>query len=322
MKQFFTFLILLVFASAVTGQKRIESFDVPLENGRYSITNFISNDSTSISHSLDTLNVYEGKASLKIEYNIKCLDSWGSRTTLATLLPSDNEHWDFSGYDKISFSLYNELKSPVGSTYLRFIVYDNSEFPTGNAKEFWVSYHWPFDLEPGWNTITVPLKDVGSTAQTVPGSGFWLNGDAGQLGNEMLDLDKIKGVGFSIVATGPADGRNLSGTFLVDNLHLVGKNTTTAINTLKTEPTGFSLEQNYPNPFQNETTVKFKIPKQQKVTLSIFDVSGKAINVLINETLNPGDYKVNFSAKNLPSGVYYYQLRTGEFLDTKKFIIK
>jgi hypothetical protein len=176
-------------------------------------------------------------------------------------------------------------------------------------------------LEPGWNKITIPLKDVGPAAQSNPGSGFWLSGAAGHLGNEMLDLDKISGVGFSIVVAGPADNADVSGTFLVDNLHLVGKTTTTAINTLKTEPTGFSLGQNYPNPFQNETTVKFKIPKQQKVTLSIFDVSGKAINVLINETLNSGEYKVPFSAKDLPSGVYYYQLRTGEFMDTKKLIV-
>ena len=90
---------------------------------------------------------------------------------------------------------------------------------------------------------------------------------------------------------------------------------------MQTISDGYSLEQNYPNPFQNETTLKFKIPKQAKVKLNVFDLSGKEVAVLVNGKLSSGDHKVLFSAQNLPSGVYYYRLQAGEFLDTKKLIV-
>jgi hypothetical protein len=89
-----------------------------------------------------------------------------------------------------------------------------------------------------------------------------------------------------------------------------------------------SLYQNYPNPFNPTTKIKFTIPsiilseaKNLNVTLKIYDVLGREVVTLINEEKQPGVYEVEFDASQLSSGVYYYQLRTENFSETKKMAV-
>lgn len=95
--------------------------------------------------------------------------------------------------------------------------------------------------------------------------------------------------------------------------------------TSSTVPLSFSLDQNYPNPFNPSTTVRFTIPdlqgNHQAVTLKVYDVLGREVTVLINEPLKAGSYKVQFTAVNFASGVYFYRLQTGSLTNTKKFIL-
>ena len=102
------------------------------------------------------------------------------------------------------------------------------------------------------------------------------------------------------------------------------------IGTGSTAPEKFSLSQNYPNPFNPSTKIKFKIPSSEGygfsrgvglVTLKVFDITGREVRTLINESLNPGTYEVTFDGSNLNSGVYFYKIQAGEFLQTKKLII-
>jgi len=86
-------------------------------------------------------------------------------------------------------------------------------------------------------------------------------------------------------------------------------------------PTEFSLSQNYPNPFNPTTTIKFTISDLRFTILKVYDVLGNEIATLVNEEKSSGEYEVEFSGKGLPSGVYFYQLRTGGFVDTKKLIL-
>lgn len=86
-------------------------------------------------------------------------------------------------------------------------------------------------------------------------------------------------------------------------------------------PNHFSLSQNYPNPFNPNTKIKFDIAKSSSVELKIFDVLGRQIALLVNEELNPGSYETNWNAPNYPSGVYYYQLNTEIYTETKKMIL-
>jgi len=86
-------------------------------------------------------------------------------------------------------------------------------------------------------------------------------------------------------------------------------------------PTEYRLEQNYPNPFNPSTTIRFSLPLREQVILKVFDALGREVATLVDGELNPGQHSVVFNAKNLPSGVYFYQLSTGGFIGTKKMII-
>jgi hypothetical protein len=97
--------------------------------------------------------------------------------------------------------------------------------------------------------------------------------------------------------------------------------------TLGTEiPPGFSLSQNYPNPFNPSTKIKFNIPvasvrRTDIVSLIIYDILGKQIKTLVNQQLSPGIYEVDFEGSDLSTGIYYYRLTAGNFIETKKMIL-
>jgi hypothetical protein len=91
-------------------------------------------------------------------------------------------------------------------------------------------------------------------------------------------------------------------------------------------PQEYYLYQNYPNPFNPVTKIKFDIragirSQESEVKLIIYDITGREISILVNEKLNPGTYEVTFDGSNFASGVYFYQLRTGDFVETKKLIL-
>lgn len=88
-----------------------------------------------------------------------------------------------------------------------------------------------------------------------------------------------------------------------------------------TLPTEFALEQNYPNPFNPSTTLRYSIPTQSKVVIKVYDVLGKEIATLINEEKSVGTYEITWDAASLPSGVYFYQLKAGDFIQTKKMLL-
>lgn len=82
----------------------------------------------------------------------------------------------------------------------------------------------------------------------------------------------------------------------------------------------FSLYQNYPNPFNPTTNIKFKVASYKVVKLVVRDLLGREVQTLINEKLKPGEYEVTFNGSNLPSGVYFYKLQSGDFTETKKML--
>jgi hypothetical protein len=86
-------------------------------------------------------------------------------------------------------------------------------------------------------------------------------------------------------------------------------------------PLKFNLSQNYPNPFNPNTSIQYAIDSRQIVTLNVFDLLGRKIATLVNEGKPAGTYKVIWDASHLSSGVYYYQLKAGNFISTKKMIL-
>ena len=81
------------------------------------------------------------------------------------------------------------------------------------------------------------------------------------------------------------------------------------------------MSQNYPNPFNPITTIDYSIKSAGLVTLKVYDMLGNEVASLVNERKEPGNYNVTFDAANLPSGIYLYALKSGNFLATKKLIL-
>ena len=86
-------------------------------------------------------------------------------------------------------------------------------------------------------------------------------------------------------------------------------------------PTEFALSQNYPNPFNPSTTILYQLPKSTHVKLSIYDITGKLVETLVNEYKNAGYYSIEWNAENSSSGIYLYRIDAGEFSNVRKCLI-
>jgi hypothetical protein len=86
-------------------------------------------------------------------------------------------------------------------------------------------------------------------------------------------------------------------------------------------PKTYQLSQNYPNPFNPTTVIKYSLPKAQFVTLVVYDVLGQEVASLVNERQAAGNYQVNFSGDRFASGVYFYILKAGHFVSTRKMLL-
>jgi len=86
-------------------------------------------------------------------------------------------------------------------------------------------------------------------------------------------------------------------------------------------PVMFTLKQNYPNPFNPSTTISYQLRMQSNVMLKVFDVLGREVATLVNSVEQAGYKSVNFNADNLESGVYYYRLQAGNFIEIKKLVL-
>ena len=83
----------------------------------------------------------------------------------------------------------------------------------------------------------------------------------------------------------------------------------------------FRLEQNFPNPVNPSTTITWQMPERGFVTLKIYDVLGSEVTILVNEELSAGKHEVKFDATRFSSGIYFYQIKAGKFIETKKMIL-
>ena len=86
-------------------------------------------------------------------------------------------------------------------------------------------------------------------------------------------------------------------------------------------PTTYTLEQNYPNPFNPSTTIKYDLPKPSDVRLTVFDMLGREVTVLVNERKDASVHEVKFDSSKLASGVYLYRLQAGDFTQTNRLML-
>lgn len=86
-------------------------------------------------------------------------------------------------------------------------------------------------------------------------------------------------------------------------------------------PLDFALNQNYPNPFNPTTRIQYQLSGNSQVTLKVYNILGSEVATLVNEEKQAGSYEVSFDASDLSSGIYFYSLRAGSFIETKKMLL-
>lgn len=113
--------------------------------------------------------------------------------------------------------------------------------------------------------------------------------------------------------------KSINGVLMTDTvITFTAKGPATGIDDVSGNVKGYNLAQNYPNPFNPSTVIKYHLAESNLVTLKIYDVMGNEIATLVDEVMPAGAHSIEFNAEHLSSGVYFYQLRSGEFVDMKK----
>ena len=122
-----------------------------------------------------------------------------------------------------------------------------------------------------------------------------------------------------ITASNSSFFTNVGTKIFVDDLSWGG--TTDITNPSQQIPQEFNLEQNYPNPFNPTTSIQYAVSSRQFVSLKVYDVLGNEVATLANEYREAGRYEVEFDASSLSSGIYFYRLQAGDFVQTRKMIL-
>lgn len=121
----------------------------------------------------------------------------------------------------------------------------------------------------------------------------------------------------NIYVTGTSQGSGSSGDYATLKYSAL-----TAIEPIGNEiPSSYKLYNNFPNPFNPVTTIKFDLPADSYTRLTVFDVTGKTIDVLLNRVINAGSYSFSFDAEGLSSGLYFYKLESGQYSEIKKMVL-
>jgi hypothetical protein len=271
------------------------------------------------------------------ETDIVHADTWGDTTSLTIYNLSDGTYfvrifkyaWNFTPY-----TLANEFTpAPGGNDPEPNDSKENaSELINSIPSEGHLGYdgfrdNLGFDAEDWWHFTLLDTSDLQLTLtqlasanlrpQLFKDDGVTVvhnGGDTGGSGYEMNVLEVLPGSYYLKVSTYVVfDSYSL--LLLISNQTGIddGKNLEV--------PVRYELMQNYPNPFNPSTTIEFGIPESQFVTLAVYNLLGEQVSLLVKENLTAGNYKANWNATDLPSGIYIYKMIAGKFVETKKMIL-
>ena len=177
------------------------------------------------------------------------------------------------------------------------------QFPSLNVQQalLWLIYPW-----------TIP----GFGSHIFCGhSGSSLGGNTGM--DYTLDIDNQVGV---IVFANGGEGQGLN--MIWDALYAYSSTIPTFVENNEETATEFNLSQNFPNPFNPSTKISWQLPVSSWITLKIFDALGSEVETLVNEYQNSGNHSRLYIVNSiLPSGIYFYQLKAGDYVETKKMLL-
>jgi uncharacterized delta-60 repeat protein len=177
-------------------------------------------------------------------------------------------------------------RSPSGHDLSAFLHKHTAPYTSYGLSE------WTVDLTAGWQQFTRLFQTTGFSSGVADGRlRFWC-ASSGVAGDEFF-IDDVE-----LVWVGPAKESEQGDV-----------------------PASVSLDQNYPNPFNPTTIIEFRIQNSELTILKVFDLLGREITTLINEVKQPGSYTVQWDASGVSSGVYFYRLRAGDFVQTRRMMI-
>jgi hypothetical protein len=161
--------------------------------------------------------------------------------------------------------------------------------------------------------VAVALIAEGAGAQVSLRMGVFASG----AGQGFGDLATLR----SLLAAGPV-GTMLGDRYALHSGFWRGASAVTAIGPAHSDvPDAFGLEQNFPNPFNPVTTIRFSLAGTVDVNLAVYDILGRRVASLVNERKTAGVYEVRFDALGLSSGVYFYRLQAGDFARSMKLVV-
>lgn len=108
---------------------------------------------------------------------------------------------------------------------------------------------------------------------------------------------------------------------LEDGQSIALQSVTTAVEETQDRPSTFALGQNYPNPFNPSSTIRYSLPQQAAVSLTVYNALGQFVAALVNETQPAGFHEIRFDAGGLPSGIYFYRLKAGSLVQTRRLVL-
>ncbi len=232
MKKTYVFLFMvLLFPLGLWAQDVIQSFDTQLDSTYFSIVRSpSSSDSTSnIGYPLETEVVQDGSGAIRLDYKVHNIEGYGGFVKLEHTNPDSAGFYDWSAFDTLSIWYYNDVKQDLaGRVHLRINLSDASNAPdtstNSNNMEFYYSFHYILDNEPGWNEIKIKLEDGRGNPDLDEwgGEAFNRTGWAGIEGNDKLDTDKIRQFAFEFSINGSGEGDISQGSVILDNMTLKG----------------------------------------------------------------------------------------------------
>ncbi len=245
---------------------------------------FVSENNPSQSEIITAISFFV--ASNKVNYTIKIYDNFNN-ISLSNLLTEQSGFIKHTGFHTI------ELNSPLtlskNDSFFVYLEFDKGGHPYDCTSEIPVLLT-PNDILQIKSSITNTI--VKSTASAGE-SYYFANGSW----HDLHDFNST--ANFCIKA-------------LTNNV---------SISTPPNPPANYKLLQNYPNPFNPKTTIEYILSQYDFVTIKIFNLNGQLVKTLVSEKQYPGAYKVQFDGSNFASGVYFYQLKTADYLEVKKMVL-
>ena len=215
---------------------------------------------------------------------------------------ADYEEYNGQTDNGPDYEIYNyDITDPDSVNMMRFDglqINNSSDADILNGNPEWIGHAWGNDfIETG-----VSLNAIKKYYMAKDGRSVFQNGDI---------------IGFCGMTETPIDDWGVDMTTR-------GEITVTAVGVSDQSPVmveKFSLANNYPNPFNPSTKIQYSLPTNEFVSLKVYDIIGREVATLVNQQQSAGVYDVNFNASNLTSGIYFYKIDAGSFVDVKKMML-